>query len=72
LQPDSTSSLVYPTDPEIWKVHFAPIGAAEAWITENKITDPAAWLTADEVATHKKILGQKGYTGPLNWYENFL
>jgi soluble epoxide hydrolase / lipid-phosphate phosphatase len=51
---------------------MAPIGAAEAWITENKITDPPAWLTADEIATHKKILGQKGYTGPLNWYENFL
>jgi soluble epoxide hydrolase/lipid-phosphate phosphatase len=52
-------------------MHLAPIGAAEAWISSNKNAPPPSWLTADEVATHKRILAQKGYTAPLNWYDRF-
>lgn len=66
-QPDSTMSLFYPEDPEIWKTHLAPIGAAEAWIASNKITPRPSWLTEGEVAMHKKIIAQKGYSAPLNW-----
>ena len=55
----------------MWKEHFGPVGAAEAWISSNKITPPPAWLTAEEIATHTKILAQKGYVGPLNWYVTF-
>jgi soluble epoxide hydrolase/lipid-phosphate phosphatase len=68
-QPDSIFSLVFPEEPETWRTDLAPIGAAEAWISANKMTPYPTWLTAEEAATQKKILAQKGYTNALHWYE---
>lgn len=68
-QPESTTSLLYPTDPEVWKEHLGPVGAAEAWISSNKISSRPAWLTAEEVTTHNRVMSKKGYRGPLNWYD---
>lgn len=70
LQPDSTFSLIFAEDPETWKTHLAPIGAAESWISAGKMTPYPAWLTAEEAATQKRILAQKGYANALNWYDS--
>ena len=69
LQPESVSSLIYPTEPEAWKSHLGPVGAADAWINSNRISERPAWLTAEEASTHNEVLSKKGYTGPLNWYD---
>jgi hypothetical protein len=50
-QPDSIFSLVFPEEPETWRTDLAPIGAAEAWISANKMTPYPTWLTAEEAAT---------------------
>lgn len=70
--PESTTSLLYPTDPEVWKEHLGPVGAAEAWISSNKISSRPAWLTAEEVTTHNRVMSKKGYRGPLNWYKSAM
>ena len=68
-QPESVTSLVYPTEPEAWKTNLGPVGAAEAWVSSDQTSSLPAWLSAEEATTHKEILGKKGYTGPLNWYD---
>ncbi|KUJ06698.1 putative epoxide hydrolase 2 [Mollisia scopiformis] len=66
---ESFTSLVYPHDPELWKTHLGPRGAAKAWITANTITALPQWLSESEVTTHNQILAKGGYVGPLNWYK---
>ncbi|TVY82841.1 Bifunctional epoxide hydrolase [Lachnellula suecica] len=67
--PHSMTSLLFPHNPEMWRVNFAPVGAAEAWISAGTTTPPPSWLTAEELIIHDEIMAKKGYTGPLNWYE---
>lgn len=47
---------------------MGPLGAAEAWIKSNKVAERPNWLSAEEASTHNKIMSQKGYQGPLNWF----
>ena len=68
IQPESVTSLLYPANPEIWKSHLGPVGAAEAWISSNTSAPRPAWLTAEEATKHEEVITKKGYTGPLNWY----
>ena len=46
---------------------MCPYGAAEAWISSGKQTERPTWLSAAEVDTHNKIIGDKGFTGPMSW-----
>ncbi|RDL35200.1 putative epoxide hydrolase 2 [Venustampulla echinocandica] len=66
---ESLTSLAYPTNPEIWRTHMGPIGAAKAWVTANTIKPLPAWLSESEAAVHNQIFSKGGYTGPLNWYK---
>jgi soluble epoxide hydrolase/lipid-phosphate phosphatase len=70
MQAAAMSSLVYPSDPQLWVNHLAPIGAAEKWISgdEWKTAPRPSWLSEEEEKMHAKILAQKGYVGPTNWY----
>ena len=68
FQTASATSLFYPTYPETWRTDMGPIGAAEAWITSDKNTPVPSWLSEEEVSTHNRAMGQKGYRGPTNWY----
>lgn len=69
LQLESATSLLYPTEPEVWKAHLGHVGAAEAWISSNRTCSRPAWLTAEEFTTHNEVLSKKGHRGPLNWYD---
>ncbi|MCJ1403524.1 hypothetical protein MMC11_006747 [Xylographa trunciseda] len=71
-QSDSVTSLAYPADPEAWKSHMGPVGAAEAWIRSNRTSARPTWLSAEEVTTHNEVMSKKGYTGPLNWYKSAI
>lgn len=61
------TSLLYPSEPEVWKSHLGPKGAARSWITAGTKAPLPEWLTSEEVATHNGIFDQGGYTAPLNW-----
>lgn len=63
--------MFYPADPNTLKGHFAPKGAIRK-AYENGFTGARpAWLSEDELATHRKIFGAEngGYGGGLNWYK---
>ncbi|KAJ6115381.1 epoxide hydrolase, partial [Penicillium sp. IBT 16267x] len=69
--PESVFTLLYAANPEDWKVNFAPVGAAAAYVRAVK-TDPfPSWYTPEEYALRKQIFAQ-GYRGPLNWYKATL
>lgn len=70
--PESLTSLLYPTTPEVWKTDMGPLGAAERWITAGKVTAPPPWVSQEEFDTHTRIFQKGKYTGPLNWYISFL
>ncbi|KAL1603713.1 hypothetical protein SLS60_005303 [Paraconiothyrium brasiliense] len=65
----SLTSLLYPSTPEVHREHLCPYGAAEAWISSGKQSEPPSWLSEAEVATHNKIIGAKSTSGPLSWYK---
>ncbi|ESZ95525.1 putative epoxide hydrolase [Sclerotinia borealis F-4128] len=66
---ESTTSLIFPSDPSTWKTHLGPLGAAKAWITSNTISPLPTWLSKSEAATHNEIFQKGGFAGPLNWYK---
>ncbi|KAF8922734.1 alpha/beta-hydrolase [Mucidula mucida] len=66
---DSFISVLYGKDKNAMAQNFAPLGALRAWLAEDKRTEPADYLTAEEREFHKKELLDTGMTGPLNWYK---
>lgn len=66
--PESLTSLVYPTTPEDWKINMCPLGAAKEWVSSGKVAPPPEWLSQEELDTHVRIFQKGKYTGPLNWY----
>ncbi|KAL5385098.1 hypothetical protein DPSP01_004908 [Paraphaeosphaeria sporulosa] len=65
----SLTSLLYPTTPDQHRENLCPYGAAEAWISSGKVSEPPSWFSEAEVAAHNKIIGDKGFSGPFNWYK---
>jgi len=70
--PQSAFSLIYPTDPEIWKTDFCPVGGSEAWIASGKTTELPKWVTKEENEVRDEILNRGGYTAPLKWYKSAM
>ena len=68
-KPASVFSLLYPTDPELWKTDFGPIGKAAAFVSSGKTTASPSWFSVDEQDVRNKIFAKGGYRGPLNWYK---
>ncbi|CCL99358.1 uncharacterized protein FIBRA_01376 [Fibroporia radiculosa] len=66
---DSALSLIYPSDPGLWKDHLCPPGAMKAWLQAGKVAPAASYLTEQdrEIVTHK--LKSNGLDGGLNWYK---
>jgi soluble epoxide hydrolase/lipid-phosphate phosphatase len=69
LQQASVFSLLYATDPELWKTDFCPVGHAAAFVGGGKTTALPSWVSDEEYAVRDRILRQGGYRGPLNWYK---
>jgi hypothetical protein len=63
---------MYSDDPELWKSDFCPVGSLRNWVTAGKMAPLPTWLTAQERDEQSKIVLEKDYTGPLNWYEDAL
>ncbi|MCJ1306544.1 hypothetical protein MMC25_000187 [Agyrium rufum] len=67
---ESLFSLFYPQEPEMWKEHLGPLGAARSWITSGKTTPLPSWMSAEEHAIHAKLFEKRGYGPGLNWYKS--
>ncbi|KAJ9298635.1 hypothetical protein DTO271G3_3602 [Paecilomyces variotii] len=68
--PESLTSLLYPTTPEVWKTDMGPLGAAERWITAGNVTAPPPWVSQEELDMHTRIFQKGKSMGPLNWYKS--
>lgn len=56
------------TNTMIWA--FAVRGGAEAHATGDQPIPPLAkYISEEELATHREVMLEKGYVGPLNWYK---
>ncbi|GFF79514.1 isoform 2 of bifunctional epoxide hydrolase 2 [Aspergillus udagawae] len=64
---DSFFSLFYPDSPDLWAGHLGPVGAAKAWLQNDKQGPLASYVSDEERTMHNKIL--QGHHKPaLNWY----
>ncbi|KAH7130820.1 Alpha/Beta hydrolase protein, partial [Dendryphion nanum] len=64
---DSLTALLYAEDPDIVKTDLCPVGKMKEWITSDKLTPIANWLTEEEIKTHDAILKAGGYNAPFKW-----
>ncbi|KUJ11476.1 putative epoxide hydrolase [Mollisia scopiformis] len=65
---ESFLSLLYPAEPSIWREHIAPLGAVEAFATSDRIEKRGAYVTDEEMATHRRIM-KDDYGPAMNWYK---
>ncbi|KAJ4305655.1 hypothetical protein N0V90_001186 [Kalmusia sp. IMI 367209] len=69
---ESFLSILYQTDPDLWKTSFCPTGALHAWLAAGRTAPLASWLAQSEFDEHVNILKEGGFEGPLNWYNAAL
>jgi len=62
---NSFYSVCYCEDPDLWKVHMAPLGALEAFATSGKTLKTASW--APDKATYHKTM-RDDFGPAMNWY----
>ncbi|KAI0478305.1 Alpha/Beta hydrolase protein [Xylaria cf. heliscus] len=66
-------SLVWFDDESAWGTDFADIGAARAWLMENRTTDLPSWVTREYKARWLRLYSQPNITvSTLNYYQALL
>jgi soluble epoxide hydrolase/lipid-phosphate phosphatase len=66
---DSYFSLVYPSDPDLWKTNLGPIGGLKEWLTADRRSPLPSYLTeADKERLTRALLDNGGVRAPLLWY----
>ncbi|KAI0922951.1 hypothetical protein AcV5_009809 [Taiwanofungus camphoratus] len=66
---DSAFSIIYPSDPRIWKMAIASRGALKAWILADKKAPLTPYLTEQEKQHITQIMLKNGLAAPLSWYK---
>ncbi|PCH37515.1 alpha/beta-hydrolase [Wolfiporia cocos MD-104 SS10] len=69
---DSFISIIFPTDPEVWKTDLCPRGGIKAWLLADKTTPLPSYLTEEDKAIITKSWLSGGLGGALNWYRTLL
>ena len=68
---DRFIDLAYTNEPILWKTHLAPLGKVREWLTVDKTTTRASYLTSkDYEIVHQCI--KEGMQPKLNWYKSAL
>jgi pimeloyl-ACP methyl ester carboxylesterase len=68
---DAFMSIIWPSKPELRRTDMAPVGAIEAWITNDRgVGERAPYLSAEELEKLKAPLVENGFSANLNWYKN--
>ncbi|KAL9112409.1 MAG: hypothetical protein Q9227_003251 [Pyrenula ochraceoflavens] len=70
--PASVFSLVYPTDPLLWKSDFGPVGKAAEFVRSGKTTPLPSWYSLDEYTVRDRIFAKSGFMGGLSWYKSAM
>ncbi|KAI9789186.1 MAG: hypothetical protein M1816_006320 [Peltula sp. TS41687] len=67
---DAFFSILYTSEPSIWKTDFAPEGALRRFLTEDRRAPESDYYTPEEKSIHDRIFAFNGGYGPaLNWYK---
>ncbi|KAG1715619.1 hypothetical protein ID866_1543 [Astraeus odoratus] len=69
---DSFLDVLYPLDPDIWKVLINIPGKLEPFVVEGKRLANADYLPEPRREQLKKLLAQGGMESPLNWYKSMV
>jgi len=67
---DSLLDVLYPSDPDTWKVLMNIPGKLEPFVLEGKRLTSANYLPEQRREQLKNLLAQGGMRGPLNWYKS--
>ncbi|KAL8949187.1 MAG: hypothetical protein Q9222_004682 [Ikaeria aurantiellina] len=72
--PASSTSIIYPHDPEVYLSHLCPVGALRRFYQNGTTLPRPVWITAEELSTHSEIFSPAngGYGGALNWYKSCM
>ncbi|KAL0572069.1 hypothetical protein V5O48_009887 [Marasmius crinis-equi] len=66
---DSLLSVLHSADPVDWITHFAPLGALEAWVKEDRRPSATVW-TPEEADVYLKAYSAPGaLEASLSWYK---
>jgi soluble epoxide hydrolase/lipid-phosphate phosphatase len=69
MQWDSYLSLIFPSDPNLWKTDLCPIGGLKAWLELDRKSPLPSYVSQDEKERiTKALLGQGGMKAPVLWY----
>ncbi|OJD15353.1 hypothetical protein AJ78_04398 [Emergomyces pasteurianus Ep9510] len=64
---ESFFTLFYTAEADLWTEHLGPTGALEAWLRNDRKAPLPPYITAEEKATHFKIM-RGHYKSALMWY----
>ncbi|KII93216.1 hypothetical protein PLICRDRAFT_35398 [Plicaturopsis crispa FD-325 SS-3] len=64
-------SIIYPEDPEEWKLSLNPSGATKEWLLTDKKPSLtiASYIPPEEAAQHRAVLLKGGFASPVCWYK---
>jgi hypothetical protein len=67
IQWDSYFSLIFTSNPEIWKEHLGPVGALRAWLDADRKAEVAGYITEADKAriTNALLRDGRGMAAPL-------
>jgi soluble epoxide hydrolase/lipid-phosphate phosphatase len=65
--------LFFPANNTVWKQHFAPVGAARAWLNSNTTTPLPSYVSEEDKAAWVRRYSQPGaMAASLNYYKALL
>ena len=64
-------TLVFSSDPSLWKTDFAPLGKVREWVTNGKTTIRASFLTDKDYEIYRQGIAE-GMQPKLNWYKSAM
>ncbi|KAL8775236.1 MAG: hypothetical protein Q9209_000242 [Squamulea sp. 1 TL-2023] len=67
---DSSTSIIYAADPDVFRDHLCPIGGIQNFYEKNMTGPLPDWISEREIVIHKQIFSPNngGFRGGLNWY----
>ncbi|OAX78542.1 hypothetical protein ACJ72_07151 [Emergomyces africanus] len=68
---ESFFTLFYTAEGDLWIEHLGPTGALETWLRNDRKAPLAPYITAEEKATHFKIM-RGHYKSVLMWYRALI
>ncbi|KIY48043.1 alpha/beta-hydrolase [Fistulina hepatica ATCC 64428] len=65
---DALLTLLYPSDPSLWKTALCPFGGLDAYLAVGKVQPLPKWLSNEDYEHMKRMLLDGGFRAPTNYY----